>query len=84
MGTNLYQSTGSTDWGQTYNWSLAAVPVTGDAVFLTNNAYGIDTSLNQAAVVLASMTLDMSYTGYVGSSSAYLQIGVTTDRKSVV
>ena len=78
MGTNLYQSTGSTDWGQTYNWSLAAVPVTGDAVFLTNNAYGIDTSLNQAAVVLASMTLDMSYTGYVGSSSAYLQIGVTT------
>jgi hypothetical protein len=78
MGTNIYQSTGSSDWGQTYNWSLAAVPVTGDNVFLTNNAYGIDTSLAQTTVVLASMTLDMSYAGYVGGAATYLQIGVTT------
>ncbi len=65
--TNTTYSTGS-------NWGGAAAPVAGDDPLLSNGSVNIDTSINAAAVHLNSFTHDMSYTGNVGTSAAYLQL----------
>ena len=69
----------STDWSTAANWSGAAVPVDGDDVFIENNAVNIDAGLGQNAIQLNNLTIDQSYTGLIGTTSAYLVIGASGD-----
>jgi hypothetical protein len=60
------------------NWSPSGVPVNSDVVYIDNNATSITTGLNQSAVTLTALNIGMGFTGSIGTSSAYLQIGATT------
>lgn len=77
MATRTWIGTTSGDWAVTTNWQEGSVPIAGDDVVIKNNAVAITASLNQSAVTLASFTCDSTYTGTIGSSSAYLQVGAT-------
>lgn len=81
-------SSGPNDWSTPANWSLGLIPVTGDAVYLTQTASNILYGLTQSAVTLASLTADPTFTGTLGLPrfnpsgyyeyrSPYLVIGVT-------
>lgn len=65
------------NWGNTANWSLAAVPVNGDDVYILSGAQNIASGLAQSAVTLSSLTIGMGFTGTIGTTSAYLAIGAT-------
>jgi hypothetical protein len=74
LGTD---ATTPTSWAVAANWSPSGVPVTGDTVYLLNNAVDIDTGLNQSAVTLAALFVDQTYTGRVGTAAADMQVGAT-------
>ena len=59
-------SAGPNDWSTAANWSSGSVPVSTDDVFIQNSAVSIKYGLDQSAVTLASLTIDASFTGYVG------------------
>jgi len=63
------------DWSVAANWSGAAVPVDGDFVYLENSSVSVTAGLDQSAIALASLTIAQSYTGSIGTATAYLQIG---------
>lgn len=69
-------NSGPNDWNTAANWSGGAVPGADD-VWFTNNAVAVTYGMNQAAVTLSSLHIEQSYTGSIGSSSAYLKIGAT-------
>ena len=79
MATQVWNGTGGTqgDWSDAANWT-SAVPVNGDDVILANNSVSVTAGLDQSAVALASLTIDQSYTGTLGStSSEFLEIGAS-------
>jgi len=78
MASIYWISTASTSWAIAANWSTTTVPANGDDVYITNSAISIDTGLNQSAVTLASLSIDSSYTGRLGTSAAALQVSATT------
>lgn len=80
MAVRTWIGTTSGDWGVTTNWVEGSVPVTGDAAYFKNNAVSVTAGLNQSAVTLASLTIDATYTGAIGTPSAYLQVGATALR----
>ena len=64
------------DWGVAANWSPSGVPVSTDTVIIANSSQDITGTLDQSAVALASLTIDLSYTGLIGSSqSDFLEVG---------
>lgn len=75
MATRRWISTSSTDFNTAGNWSGGAVPVDGDDVVIENSAIDI-AAYNGSSIDLASLTIKQSYTGKIGDSAAYLQIGV--------
>lgn len=68
-------SAGDGDWSNGANWSTGSAPASGDDVYLRNATDNIDTGLNQSAVALDSLTQEESFTGTVGTETAFLQIG---------
>lgn len=87
---NVTDATGPNHWNNDANWNPSGVPVTGDsAIFANSNSpclYGLD----QSAVTLLNLTIDMSYSGgkiglpawngkYYEYRDQYLQIGVSGD-----
>jgi hypothetical protein len=57
------------------NWSPSGVPLAGDSVIIANSSQNILTGLDQSAVALADITIDASYTGVIGTTSAdFLQV----------
>jgi len=75
MATKLWVGTDTAgDWSVAANWSPSGVPGAGDDVFLTDSSQDVDAGLDQSAIVLASLAIDQSYTGDIGTSAAYLQI----------
>lgn len=81
-------SSGANDWATVTNWSLNALPATGDTVYLTRTSSSILYSLPQSGVTLAALLIDSTFTGQVGLQRfnpsgyyeyrpTYLQIGVT-------
>jgi len=66
------------NWSVAANWSPSGVPVNSDDVFLEFSSQDVDSGLAQAAVALATLNIAKSYTGKVGTSSAYLNIGAAT------
>jgi len=74
MATKIYIGSDG-DWGVNANWSPSGVPVDDDDVILQNNSDDIASNLNQSSVCLTSLTIYDSFTGTIGTSTAYLQIG---------
>lgn len=77
MASVYWISTSSTDWNTAANWSGAAVPIDGDDVFITNSSVDI-AAFDASATQLTSLTIDKSFSGKIGSASAYLQVDATT------
>jgi len=66
------------DYGVAANWSPSGVPIAGDAVIIANSSQNITGTLDQSAVALASIVIDLSYTGIIGSSeSDFLEIAAS-------
>ena len=67
------------DWNVDANWVGGTKPANGDDVFFTNSSQDCDTTLDQSALALASLTIDQSYTGKIGTLAGnvvtYLQVG---------
>lgn len=78
MATRNWSGAVSGDWSVAGNWLEGVVPASTDAVFMKNNAVSVSAGLAQSAVTLASLTIDSTYTGTIGSATAYLAIGATT------
>lgn len=67
--------------GTAGNWT-GGTPVNGDDVFIGNsNAVSINAGLDQSAVNLASLTIDQSYSGTIGTTTAYLKYNYVTTVK---
>lgn len=81
MATKIWVGTDSGnegDWGTAANWSPSGVPVNSDDVYLENSSQDVTGTLDQSAVTLSSLNIAGTYTGTIGTSSTYLQIGATT------
>jgi hypothetical protein len=65
------------DWSTAANWSPSGVPGAGDNVYFEDSAQDADDGLDQSAILLASLNIDQSFTGKIGTTSAYLQVGAT-------
>lgn len=65
------------DWATAANWLPSGVPEAADDVYLENSSQDVSEGLNQSAILLASLNIAHSYTGRIGTTSAYLQIGAT-------
>lgn len=64
------------DPGVAANYSPAQVPITGDTLIVENTAQGITANLAVlAAVRLALLVIRKSFTGEIGSSAAYWEVG---------
>ena len=74
IGTN---ATNVGDWGTPANWSGAAVPINADDVRFTSGSQDVTSGLDQSAVTVASFVRDSGYTGRIGRSGSYLQLGVS-------
>lgn len=65
------------DWATAANWSGAAVPVTGDNVYLEASSQSVTAGFAQSAVTLASLNIAQSFTGSIGDADDYLAISAT-------
>lgn len=66
------------NWAAAANWSPSGVPANADDVYLEDASQSITAGFNQSAVALTSLNISRTFTGYVGDSNGYLQIGATT------
>ena len=72
----LWTGTTSGDASVSTNYSPAQVPITGDSLWFRDNAVDVDAGLAAlTAVKLVDMHVEQSYTGKLGTTSAYFQIG---------
>lgn len=85
-------NSGPNVWDVAANWVGGVVPVNADDVYLQNSSSSILYGLDQSAVTLTSLTIDSTFTGFVGlpkysgsGSTAYLEyrdtylkVGATT------
>ena len=81
MATKLWVGTDSGnegDYATADNWSPSGVPVAADDVIIANSSQDITAGLDQSAVVLNSITIDLSYTGLVGTVTVFLEIAAAT------
>ena len=65
------------DWATAANWSPTGVPDTADIVHLENSSQGVTEGFDQATVVLTSLNIAQSYTGAIGDSDEYLEVGAS-------
>ncbi len=81
MSTKVWVGTDSGnegDYGTAANWSPSGVPLAADNVIIANSSQDISGTLDQSAVALASITIDLSYTGLIGTASTFLQVAAST------
>lgn len=81
-------SAGPSHYGTAANWSPSGVPVSTDDVYIRNTATSILYDLDQSAVTLNSLTIEASFTGYIGNPDyngtyyeyreKFLKVGATT------
>lgn len=78
MSTEYLANSTDSNWGTAANWSGAAVPVTGDTVWLDQRAVAaISAGLDQHTVVLAALYVSLGMTQQIGTATAPLQIAAT-------
>ncbi len=71
MAVNYYVATDG-NYGSTANWSLGAIPTTGDNVIIVSG--NITSGLDQSAVAIGAFTTAAGYTGTIGSVGGSLKI----------
>jgi hypothetical protein len=76
MAVRTWEGTVDGAWGTAGNWLEAAVPISGDNVYIVSGSVDIDGS-DQSAVTLGSLTVGTQYTGSIGTSGTKLQISST-------
>ena len=64
--TTTTANAGPNDWGTAANWSGDTVPISTDGVVLRDSDVDIRWGLDQAAVALASLVIEQTYTGRIG------------------
>lgn len=64
--TAAINASGPNFWSTPRNWSGNAVPQANDDVYLVDSAVDILYGLNQAAIALASLHIEQSFTGRIG------------------
>ena len=64
--TTTQSAKGSEWWSDPDNWSLSAVPVNSDDVYIPPMSTNIRHGLNQSAVTLGTLTISAGYTGTIG------------------
>lgn len=74
----LSVTTGNLSWTASANWSLGTAPAAGDAVSLVAGDAVFNAGLAGNTATLASFSIPRSFTGQVGTSSAYLEQPATT------
>jgi hypothetical protein len=65
------------DWATAANWLPSGVPANGDDVYFENSSQSVTEGFDQSAVALASLNIAQSYSGSIGDSDEYLQIGAS-------
>jgi len=78
VATKVWTGAKDSNWADAANWNPAVVPVGGDDVVLIDNDVDIDTGLDQSLVTLASLKIDATYRGKIGTMTAYLQVDPNT------
>ncbi len=67
------------DWDNTVNWKESTVPVNGDDVYLRDSQISILDGLDQSAITLNSLNIDMTFTGLIGNDfTEFLEIASTS------
>lgn len=77
MGLNIWlgnDSGNEGDYSVTANWSLGAIPTTGDDVIVPAGSPSISAGLNQSAVAISDFIVEPGYTNLIGTKNAFLQI----------
>lgn len=59
-------ATGPNHWDEADNWSDGVVPVNADVVYFENSSVNVCWGVDQAAVDLASLIIQQTYTGKIG------------------
>lgn len=67
-GAATVPSAGPADWSTAANWTTGSEPANGDDVYFTNSANPVMYGLNQSAVTLNSLNVDMSYSPSTGGA----------------
>ena len=70
-------STTPYSWAVAGNWEEGSVPVNSDEVVIPAGSQKITAGLNQSSVTLAGLTIEVGYDQDIGSSTGYLQIGLS-------
>jgi len=73
VATKIWTGAKDSNWGDADNWNPNGVPGSDD-VYLIDNDVDITAGLDQSLVTLASLTIDATYTGLIGTKTSYLQV----------
>jgi len=68
-------ATGPNHWDEADNWSGSAVPVATDDVIFDSGSVPVKYGLAQSAVTLASLTVEMGYSGFIGLPNLNVDAG---------
>jgi hypothetical protein len=75
--TKIWTGTDDTNWAGPNNWSPVGVPGNSDNVYFQNSSIDVALGLDQNAVTLASLNIEQTYTGEIGTTTTYLRIKAT-------
>ena len=76
MSKPVFNGTTNT-WASTASWSTGSIPITADEAYLRSSSQAIGAGLDQSAVTLAYLEIEMTHTGEVGLAGTPLQVGAT-------
>ncbi len=77
MADKLLNLTADGSWATAGNWLASGVPVSTDTVKLRASEFDVNAGFAQSAVVLASLSIEATHSGDVGTAADYLAIGAT-------
>ncbi len=75
--TEVTAATGPNHFDNADNWSGSTVPVSTDDVVLDHGSVPIKHALDQNAITLTSLTIEMGYTGFIGLPETNIDAGAT-------
>lgn len=76
--TESTAATGPNHWDNADNWSGSTVPVATDDVIFDHGDVPVKYALDQNAVTLTSLTVEMGYTGYIGLPATNVDAGTSS------
>ena len=70
-------ATGPNFWDNVDNWSASTKPVSTDDVIFDHGSVPVKYALDQNAITLTSLTIEMGYTGFIGLPETNIDAGST-------